>query len=239
MDIPENPEVPNIDGLNSIREQDFSEFIQPDGHCRSSQSFAKKCQLNSMSFSFQGSHEPPDAPTPIIGGGSETVNDLDLEDLEDFNQFGPDMLLFDEKELIILLVAHDIAKARRHNSSASDKLVDSSLSPLVSEEMAREMHRLFKADAIIEVIGVFASFEMLHRWTTCFDYRFEALDSVVRQFIKTDVGKRLGVDKVGQRNLCSEFSEGLRGDCRSLKIPRHAVVSAPLQFAHLRQMSAT
>lgn len=234
LDVPDDPVVPDVNGLNSMNDEDFSYVTRADGHtsrlrsCADFYSHHGSLCTDGIGFTLNDANcHPTGVPS----------DEVDSEELAELDEDAPDLLLFDEKELVVLLLAHDIAQARRHNWRLCEKFAGADMRPLVSQDMAMDMHRLFDASGIMEVMSVFACFEMLHRWTTCYDYRTEALDSVVRQFVKTGVGRQLGVAKVGQRYMCSEFSEGLRGDCRSLKLPRHAVVSPPQQYAHLRQMS--
>lgn len=235
LDVPDDPVVPDVNGLNSMNEEDFSHVTQVDGRSSRLQSCADfHNHQGSFCTEGLGFNLSDDVSYPMAGAPTD---EADSEELIELDEDAPDLLLFDEKELAVLLLAHDIAQARRNNWRLCEKFAGANLWPLVSEDMAMDMHRLFEPDAIMEVISVFASFELLHRWTTCFDYRAEALDSVVRRFLKSGVGRQLGVAKVGQRYMSSEFSEGLRGDCRSLKLPRHAVVSPHQQYAHLRQMS--
>lgn len=234
--VPDNPDVPEVNGLNSMKEEDLSYIPRRSGCHPRMNSCIDEMYSNQGSFSMsvQMSDETTCGGTGMVGSG----DDLGGEDYIELNENAPDLMLFDKRELVVLLLAHDIAQARRQNWRLGEKFAGAKLWPLVSEEMAMEMHRLFEGDGIIEVIGVFAAFELLNRWTTCFDYRMEGLDGMVRQFVKTGVGRRLGVAKVGQRNMCSAFSEGLRGDCRSLRLPRHAVVPVGHQYTYLRQMSA-
>lgn len=234
LDVPDDPAVPDVNGLNSMNDEDFSYVTRADGHtsrlrsCADFYSHHRSFCTDGLGFTLN------DANCHLTSAPSDEV---DSEELAELDEDAPDLLLFDEKELVVLLLAHDIAQAHRHNWRLCEKFAGADMCPLVSQDMAMDMHRLFDANGIMEVMSVFACFEMLHRWTTCYDYRTEALDSVVRQFLKTGVGRQLGVAKVGQRYMTSEFSEGLRGDCRSLKLPRHAVVSPHQQYAHLRQMS--
>lgn len=143
--------------------------------------------------------------------------------------------IFTEREIALLLVAHEVGLAWRRNWRRCEKIAGAQPLGLLPAELARDVQRLFAdgegdggegkaGKGIMEVCCVVSGFALLDRWTACREVRPVVLEDEMKCFARSDVGNRLGIAKVGQRATASEHSEGLRGDCRSLRLPRHAVV---------------
>lgn len=225
FEIGDNPAVPDVNGLNSIEMDEFDRVSHSDGSERMGPSMEDFYGFEYESFMDEAGllfHEE--------GVSSGFAGSLGMLDGDDGSSFGlddnnPDLDLLTEKETAFLLMAHEVGQAWRRNSRLSEKYAEANPWPLLSTELACDMHALFDADGIMEMTSVIAAFHFLQRWTVCFEYRSGVFEEAIRRFMKSDVGRRLGVSTVGQRCASSEFSECLRGDCRSLRLPRHAVVT--------------
>lgn len=226
FDVSDNPAVPDVHGLNTI---DTDEF---DGvsHSDVSERVGRSSVEDFYSFEFGPFMEDAGVFHEETVSSRLSASMLDEGEKETgLDESNPDETLLSEMEVIVLLVAHDVAQAWRRNSRISEKFAEATAWPLLSTELAGEMHRVLSAEGMMETMATISAFCCVQRWSVWFEERGDVLEAAVRRFMKGEVGKRLDVASVGQRCMSSEFSECLRGDCRSLKLPRHAVVTPAFQ----------
>lgn len=222
------PEVPDVMGLNALGGEDFDagsdqlsdeERRDEDGEDRGGYGLGR-------GGSDGGG----------VGGGGlfEDVVTVDMEEVvEDEDSSWEELATgLSAKEVAMLLLSHQVAQGSSRNSRQCSKFANARPGPLMSEGLAQEMHGLFDESELMEVIGIIASFHMVQRWTVWFPYGARGLERKVRQFAHSGVGRALGVGDVGQRSS-SKFSENLRLDCRSLRLPRHAVVDPVDAYEHV------
>lgn len=196
--LPEDPEVPDVDGLNSMSAEDFARFRQHESNYEGGE------MPSHMQFSR--------GPSEWCGSGDEEI----------------DLGLFSPKEVSFLLLAHQVAQASRRNSKTCKKYAGATPGPLVMPDLATVIHGQFDPDSIMEMISVIGAFSFLLRWTVCFPYRPGSLEAPVRRFVQTPIALDLCVDTVGQRtNSKHSFNLRLQTG-RSLKLPRHAAAYEPV-----------
>lgn len=198
-DFGDNPEVPEVNGLNAMKDADEGDYAFDDGD-----------DDYAMFDHFDDIVEV-----------NEEIEYFEEESVR--NGFGES--IFTAKEVAVLLLAHDVARASKRNSLRAAKCPDAASCALLTPARAAQIQEMFKPDAIMEIISVVAVFNMLQRWTVCYPYRPGSLEAPVRKFVQTPIAHDLSVGSVGQRSA-SKSSVSLRTQHgRSIRLPRHAVVN--------------
>lgn len=204
-DLGDNPAVPEVSGLNSIYTGDSEELEEVD---------------EDYDYEFYGQFTPVlDGPTIDTEDGFGAV-DYDVE-----SPVPLDRSVFTEKEVAVLLLAHDVAQSSRRNSRRMAKYPDATPGPLVSPERASIINGLFEREGVMEIIGVIGAFQLLQRWTVCYPYRPGSLESPVRRFVQSPIGHDLCVRSVGQRSSSKSSAKLRTQQGRALRLPRHVLVS--------------
>ncbi|CDF35706.1 unnamed protein product [Chondrus crispus] len=210
-DMGDNPKVPEVPGLNAIAtvgddEYGFDDVDEED----------EEENDEALYEQFQKHND-------LIEVAEEDQRYFD----EQSDHYSFDDSVFTEREVAVLLLAHDIARASKRNSALMAKCPDAPPGPLLTAATAARIEDLFKSDAIMEIASVVAVFHMLQRWTVCFPYRAEgeSLEAPVRKFVQTPIAHDLSVGSVGQRSASKSSASLRRGQGRSIRLPRHTVVS--------------
>lgn len=138
------------------------------------------------------------------------------------------MWMFTERDVSLLILAHQSARsARRSSSVGSDDVGRMQLSPKDVESLTETL----SPPAIVEAVTIIAVQALLQRWTAAYPYRAGALENAVRRFVQGPVGHELDVRSVGQRcasRMDSDFSalSGCQqGRRRPLHLPRRMMSS--------------
>lgn len=205
-DLRDNPEVPDVNGLNSMNTVDcdiFDDDIE-----------------DNYDYDFYGQFTPA-VERPVFEE-EEGFNDYD--DME--APMEVEHSIFSEKEVAVLLLAHDVAQASRRNSRRCAKYADAMPGPLVAPARAELIRELFEPEAIMEIIAVIASFQLLQRWTVCYPYRPGSLEAPVRRFVQTPIAHDLCVGAVGQRSSSKSSALLRTQEGRALRLPKHVLVSS-------------
>lgn len=134
--------------------------------------------------------------TGTTSGGGATRADAEL--------IAAAMQLYSERDVAILLMAHQAARSARRASCDSASAVGRM--SLDSGEVAALAETLPPA-VIAEAISIVATHVLLQRFTAAFPYRSGALEATVRRFVQGPVGAALGLSAVGQRPASRECSD--------------------------------
>ena len=216
-DMGDNPKVPEVPGLNAIATVGDDEYGFDGVDEEDEEEEEEEEEGDEALYEQFQKHDD------IIEAAEEGQRYFD----EEGDHYAFDESVFTEREVAVLLLAHDIARASKRNSARMAKCPDAPPGPLLTAATAARIDDLFKSDAIMEIVSVVAVFHMLQRWTVCFPYRAEgeSLEAPVRKFVQTPIAHDLSVGSVGQRSA-SKSSASLRsGQGRSIRLPRHTVVS--------------
>lgn len=203
-DAGDNPEVPDVNGLNAMDTADcegFDEDLEDD-----------------YDYDFYGQF------TPAVERG--LFEDDEYPEYEDEMEapLEVDHSIFSEKEVAVLLLAHEVAQASRRNSRRRAKFNATAPGPLVSGARAHVVRGLFEAEGIMEIVAVIASFQVLQRWTVCYPYRPGYLEAPVRRFVQTPIAHDLCVGAVGQRSSSKSSALLRTQEGRAVRLPKHVVV---------------
>lgn len=205
-DLDNNPEVPQVNGLNAMEDAGEDDYVFDED--------------DEGDYAMYGHFAYTDDDDDDIVGVNNEIEYFDDE--SDWHESGES--IFSDKEVAVLLLAHDVARASRRNSLRAAKCPDAPPGPLLSPGRAAQVHDFFEPEAIMEIVSVIAVFHLLQRWTVCYPYRPGSLEAPVRKFVQTPIAHDLSVGSVGQRSA-SKSSASLRTQQgRSIRLPRHAVV---------------
>lgn len=205
-DLGDDPEVPEVNGLNAMEDAGEDDYVFDEDDEDDYGTYGH--------FADAG-----DDNDDII----EVNNEIEYFDDESDRQESGESI-FSDKEVAVLLLTHDVARASRRNSLRAAKCPDAPPGPLLTPARAAQVYDLFEPEAIMEIVSVIAVFHLLQRWTVCYPYRPGSLEAPVRKFVQTPIAHDLSVGSVGQRSA-SKSSASLRTQQgRSIRLPRHAVV---------------